>query len=832
MTDGKLPGFERLKTIVVIVFACLIYFSLQGNQGVALSVTFSDRHLYSAFDEYGFFYIFEFRQQRPLPSQVQHPPSALQKIHYFSRPFDKSQRLRAIEAQQVKIPSGRVSKIVLNRDFIYAIDPDYGVYIFNNADPNYPAEISRFPFYGIRDLAIFENLGFVAAGKNGIYLLDLTDPAKLRILDRYDTAGHAERVFPAVIQYSLTDFQNPGSEQTRQPHYIAFVADGEAGIVLINFQNQEVSLSRLAPQKIFDTPGYAHDVFYKDFFLYIADGTQGIHVFSLLNANEDPTLLDPMGSIDTPGEAYRVVVDRGYLFVADGKGGLFTVRSVNRGSYIEFTSSKAMTNLGDVRDLAISRELAILANAEHGIRFVDIANPAKPVVKSHIHAPGLASPSRILSAFLSSDRNYEPALRSTVDMVKEFFLASILFVLFSLQMCSTVLPASRSMPFFQAQLLFVRYLLKKTHRVVLVENGQLLTDPALQNHSKYRPIVLDNASVGLVMDKKGKMRVVGPGSDLLHPGEALVKTMDLRARSVIIGPENEDPFEPRQPSEDELLFRQRLRRRLQTSAETRDGVEIVSNIIVEFRIRGQPEPERYPFGFERTAAFQALRQDYRMDKDHIENEDQSTIRQLPVELAVQAWRSYLRGYSLQDLFTPGVAEEGNSFQGMACGLHKLIEQVQRFLTQPVIEEVGEDGRLTGRQILNEAYNALEQAGLEVRRVWIVNLRIAPEQAADFLKHWIATWQDKIRQESLLLKARIEEIRGVSRQRALLDFVRCAMKTLFEGMQRYRTLPEQFLDQTQSLRLLIQGTRSLGSLSAGEKLRLDLILDWLERQLEQ
>jgi hypothetical protein len=305
----------------------------------------------------------------------------------------------------------------------------------------------------------------------------------------------------------------------------------------------------------------------------------------------------------------------------------------------------------------------------------------------------------------------------------------------------------------------------------------------------------------------------------------------LRPNSILFGPADEDPFLPKQDSEDEIEFRQRLHRRVQTSAETRDGVEIVPNIIVEYRIKGERNPTRNPFGYQSAYALQALRQDYTADKANVDSEADSDLNRLPAELAVQAWRTFLPRYDLQSLFITIDGPGQLPRPGGTCGIQQVIAAVNQALTHQYVDEIGEDGQPTGRQLLSDAYNELEHAGLEVRRAWIVNLRIDPEHEAAFLQRWVEAWPGLIQRTSAALEARYREVDGVNHQRAVIDFVRACVGPLREGMQRYRLLPEGFLFLNRSLHLLVYGTRGLSGLSEAERLKLDQMIDWLERNLE-
>jgi hypothetical protein len=833
--SGVYPYRAKLTTVFISLIVFLFFFIAQGNQGELTNLITHGQYAYASFGEFGNGYIYEFRRNRP---PLIRPPINIDsqaKIKLLTHPLQKSIHHNPPIIKQIQFTYGDLNQIVVANRNLFAIDSNRGYIIYDYQNKSEPLELGRMDFYGIHDFAVLNNLGFIAAGQNGIYLIDLHNPANPVIIDHYDTPGFAGRIVPVsiTIQTTTTQIQNGQTVETKSTHerFIAYVADGETGLLLVDFISDQPGQSQFNVINRITTSGYITDVTYKNNFLFIADRTSGIYAYDALSGGDDPTNPRPLGFLETPGTALKVVYDRGFIFVADGNEGMLTARVLNRGGSLEFDLITQLRVKNNVTNLAVDQDIALLASGIRGMYIVNIGNPSHPLIQRNLTTPGLASTIQIIESFLDPDQDNSKAQESIRDIIKELVFAAILFVFWLVFLSPFTLPYSAAQEFWRSSNDFLRFLMGNMGQSVLVEDGQLLADPALQDYSKTRPLILDNASAGLVLDQNGNTRVVGPGVDMLEPGEALIKAGDLRSSTILLGPADEDPFQSKQPYEDEIMFRQRLRRRVMTNAKTRDGIEISPNIVVTHEIKGESALPRNPFGFDPMYALQALRQDYTADKSNVDSVSDSDLNRLPGELAVQVWRNTLRFFDLKDLFAPPAGENPLSLSRSYFGLQQVITHVNRHLTQQYVEEISDNGQPTGKLMISEAYNQLEHAGLAVKRVWIVNLHIDPEHETAFLKHWIDTWPNQEQKLAASINAHYQEMAGLSRQQAALDFARATIKPLQEGMMRYRALPEQFLSLNRSLHLLAHGTRSIRGLSTAEQLKLDQMIEWLEKDLE-
>lgn len=823
-------------SFVLILFVCF-YLFLQGEQGKAVHVSRDERFLYLSMGEYGSFQVYEFRNPRPQPQpgMIIPVPGDANKIHTYAIPLEKSQLKLFQPTSEPSIRFGDVSQSVVQGNILYVVNPNQGLILYDIQTREAPVEIARYDFYDIRDLVFFEQIAFIAAGKSGIYIVDLSQPGSIEILGHYDTAGSAEAVFPAFINFGElsidTSAENGQIQEQITRQYLVFVADGNAGYVILDFMTGERVPREMTLLRAENTPGYVYDINFRDSYLFLADGEGGIRIFDIFSGGFDPANPTFLGVFDTPGPAYQIAFQRNLIYIADGEAGLIIADLNSLPQTHNLTNLGAISFPAKVTSLVVSKDVAVLCGGRQGTFVVDVSDPANLILKNNLPTPGLASVSQIVSALMTGDTGSAKVSASLWDMLKEMSFGFGVFLLAVLAIVPGVLPQVSFGLALNTIFLFIRFLAGKAGQVVQVENGEMKTDPLQQDHAMKRPLILDNASAGLIQAEQASLRIAGPGTSDLLPGEALVKTIDLRPRTYIFGPADEDPFEPQQEHEEEIMARHRVRRRMETQAFSQDGVEVVPNVIVDFRVKSLQHSNAAPFGFHPGYALQALRKEYAADKTFTEGHHSGSLNHLPGELAVKAWREILQCFTLDELFSPVGGHETSTNRRFRSGFEYVVDWVNQVLKNPFADEIGLHGQATGIQVFSEAFNELEQAGLEVMRVWIVNPRIEPDAGNEFVSRKLSAWHANIQDFQQLVQAKYTEIDAENKQHAQVDFAKSSIRSLAEGMQRYQSLPENYLFLNQSLYLLLRGTRSLSRLAPAEKDQLDQLLEWLESNLE-
>ena len=206
---------------------------------------------------------------------------------------------------------------------------------------------------------------------------------------------------------------------------------------------------------------------------------------------------------------------------------------------------------------------------------------------------------------------------------------------------------------------------------LFIENGVIKEHSGERLKSGPGVLWLDSASAAVIRSAVAITQTIGPGVPFIERGEFIAGTVDLHIQSQLIGPKDSDkPFDKKAEGQSDEEYHHVQDRRKQVSALTRDGIEILPNISVSFRVdtgfpaEGQPGSR---FGY-RTGVTKRAKENEAKDKEAIRkailgeginpNIESSSPRhrvawnQLPATLAVDVWREYVAKFTLDELFTP------------------------------------------------------------------------------------------------------------------------------------------------------------------------------------
>ncbi len=272
----------------------------------------------------------------------------------------------------------------------YVADGTLGLVAVDLA-PRDPHVASTTPVVDARDVAVAGKTLFVAAGRNGVRIYDLSDPLQPQLRGSLDTA---EARALAVHGFSV------------------LVADGPAGLAVIDAKDPTtpvvaatLDLNGSAPE-----PNDASDVItYPDYstpvsggfrpfnmIAYVADGAAGVRIVSLNNPAV-PLVAATVPTADAravwakshfdPGSAATPSLEREYLYVADGPGGLVIVNVSNPRSP---TVVATFTGAGAVYDLLVANAFEPPKNKAYvyaglgsgGTAIIDVSDVNAPAVRS------------------------------------------------------------------------------------------------------------------------------------------------------------------------------------------------------------------------------------------------------------------------------------------------------------------------------------------------------------------------------------------------------------------------------------------------------------------
>ncbi|HDQ99942.1 MAG TPA: hypothetical protein ENN51_06635 [candidate division WOR-3 bacterium] len=184
---------------------------------------------------------------------------------------------------------------------VFDLSQTWQLWILSAADPTQPRVLSRIPAgpgRQFRACVVDGNLLYIAAGSDGLRVLDISDPVLPEPLGACSTMGSAQEL------------------KTRYPY--AYIADGLGGITVVDISD---------PSKPFmvgnhPTPYGTFSIDLDRNIAYVADGFWGVRAFDVSNPAEP----SPVGFYHTPCFAQYVQVMDGLVFVADGRGWLVLER--------------------------------------------------------------------------------------------------------------------------------------------------------------------------------------------------------------------------------------------------------------------------------------------------------------------------------------------------------------------------------------------------------------------------------------------------------------------------------------------------------------------------
>jgi hypothetical protein len=255
-----------------------------------------------------------------------------------------------------------------------------------------------------------------------------------------------------------------------------------------------------------------------------------------------------------------------------------------------------------------------------------------------------------------------------VDLACVFPLLLVLWMAFFAQFVLPVRTSRDRQKMFER---LVVYLFGGHGPALFIENGQIKEHTGERLKKGPGVLWLDSASAAVTRTAVSIRQTIGPGVHFINWGEYIAGTVDLHTQLQTIGPkETDNPFAAKKDDQSEEEWNQIQDRRKQVSALTRDGIEVIPNITVIFRVNTGFPKERQPgsrFGY-RTGVRRSDRRNEQKDKDAIQRAilaeginpnavpDSPRRRvawnELPGALAVDIWREYAAKFTLDQLFQP------------------------------------------------------------------------------------------------------------------------------------------------------------------------------------
>jgi hypothetical protein len=364
------------------------------------------------------------------------------------------------------------------------------------------------------------------------------------------------------------------------------------------------------------------------------------------------------------------------------------------------------------------------------------------------------------------------------------------------------LPVRNSQQRFYVFIRLIYYILRQHGPAIFIKNGKIIENTADEKKKKRPGVIwLDTASAAVLRTDSKFTRTVGPGVVFTATGEYIAGSVDLRRQSQSIGPINSDrPFDPPAHDAPPEIWAAVQERRQHTSGLTRDGIEVVPSIGVVFSIDAQTNvvdtkanpASNTQYGYSEESVRNAIRGEGVVpDAPKDTPSHRLAWNEIPVHLAVDLWREYLRKFTFSQLFMIGEGEEGES------GLEIIVRMMNQRLKSKWADGLNDVGVPTGAKELSPEFKQLSERGLKVANASIRTLFIASNLEDDIIKGWSTSWLDHAKKESEDIDRLSKMIESRGYENALIEFAETASQFLGDE--------KKTPDPVKALGLLVQGT---------------------------
>ena len=334
----------------------------------------------------------------------------------------------------------------------------------------------------------------------------------------------------------------------------------------------------------------------------------------------------------------------------------------------------------------------------------------------------------------------------------------------------------------------VSYLLGGHGPAIFVENGIVRSSEG--EHKKRGPgvIWLDSASAAVLRTPVKFTRTIGPGVYFTTSKEYIAATVDLHSLTQAIGPNDDD--QPFSVGRDHPDYESVQKRRYETSALTRDAIEVVAIISITFRIKATPGEGGTPFGFNEENVRKAITDNLTQGVQT----DQPVWSPLPARMAVDVWREYLRKFKLTQLFEIPEGRTDTTLQ-MINGLLK------KRLSQEIVEVLDDFGHpLIGvPPVASQEFERLRAMGVEVTGAFVKRLFFAPEVEEKLISQWTTLWLKNAQKERDQVERNRKLTEASAQEEALKEFALNASQEISQ------IKPDPGAPTTHALEMLVHST---------------------------
>ncbi len=307
------------------------------------------------------------------------------------------------DVQLVGTVGGFSKAVAMQGNYAYMAE-GCGLRIVDVENPEQPILLGKYQLpQEIQGLSVSGNLAFVAAGAQGMQIIDISNPAAPALRGSYATSkplislatygnlaflGREDNVSNNNNYVEIVEITNPqwpvlcgGINVWVYPRSIAYsngiaYLTGTGGTIQVNVSNP---FKPTYNEKVISGLGYGYDLDISGNHLFVAVASLAIADIS------DPSAVTKVGSLSMPGIAQGVAVSGNLAFVADRLAGL-QVADVSNPAAPVLKGGRATRQ--SALGVAASGKTACVVSGNGGLDVVDATNPAAPALKWAYNPPG------------------------------------------------------------------------------------------------------------------------------------------------------------------------------------------------------------------------------------------------------------------------------------------------------------------------------------------------------------------------------------------------------------------------------------------------------------
>jgi hypothetical protein len=386
----------------------------------------------------------------------------------------------------------------------------------------------------------------------------------------------------------------------------------------------------------------------------------------------------------------------------------------------------------------------------------------------------------------------------------------------------------------------ITYIMGGHGPAIFVENGNIRESAGESNKKGPGVIWMDSASAAVLRTAVKFTRTIGPGVHFTEKDEYIAATVDLHPLTQNVGPDEKDAgdLDPFKIAKDNPEYENVQKRRWETSALTRDGIEVVAMIGTTFRIKAAEGEGNTRFGFNEDNVRKAITESIVQGAPT----NQAIWSALPAKMAADVWREYVRKFKISQMFEIALGNDttlqiiGNMLKKRLSqeyvevlddfGQFKLVDQVRQAQYRDLVESNRlDEARSLMKTALDECaalvkdknfveagkiveyaksteYEKLTKMGLEVNAATIKRLIFAPEIEDRLISQWTTLWLKNAQKERDLVDRKRKQMESFGQEEAQVSF---ALDASQEISNRPPAGADINIQRTNALEMLVHST---------------------------